>query len=547
MNFRSAWRAILLSTCTSTIQQVTAHADQFNCSQIITEHRLPQKPFVPFAISEIKHPQTGQPLSLTQEITLESEPGKDPIAMPAGDFLQKINEMEANLSPWGYSLRDTGEVTLGELATCVQLLQSQARSVEERLRKDLPVAAQLDQWTPRFQEAWNRYKSDLPSWDELQRRANDEAYNTYLPPVPPLAVVPPIKSRTELKPLFKERPWPFNWGEGKDLNVWGEANLKVRASKVEAVATASLTAEGKMLGKNIGQIVSIMAHAESPGTDKLKANFLIFGLGRQVFAWNHEGGGLNQKDNLAFPLEYVMDYRFSIGPIPMRARAGFQGKIGLAYGYNLTPLRVGAHAMPYARSNVFAQVGADIMIGGAGVGGELTLVNLDIPLTADVFVEWDDEPTVKIDIVGSSELTALAGELYAYAYVYHPKPWPPWKDKWQGKWAFFNWSGIVRKGNIFNYHGVLTSAGLVASGDLTASDVAEVQAVNAQARVAELEAKSNQHVVAVVKAVAAELSATSTLSVLSEKQKVQQLDVYVGEGLSNYKNELAQWLQNEPL
>ncbi len=475
---------------------------ELRCDQNIVEHRKPARAYVPFTIHDIHDPETGASLGLAQEIKIPTEPGKPPLIMPAGDFLIQVNSLEEKLAPWGYSLRDVGQANLGEIQTCIALLASQADRIEEQLRKEKPLTQKLDDFSPRFDEAWKRYKDDIPSWEEMRKRADNQAYNVYLPPKPSLAVVPPVKQRVELKPMIKERPWPFNFGEGKDLHVWGQANFRVDASKVEAKAKGTLVAEGEVLGQRVGEIVSILANAESPGTGEMLAELKIAVLGSTIFSPRYKGAVIKDDQDQNFPVEYGMDYRFAIGPIPMRARFGFQGKVGLLWGYNILPLRIGTYTKPYIRTNAYAQVGADVGVGGVGAAGELTLVNLDVPVTADVYVEWNDEPQLKLEIVGSTELDALSGRIYAYVYVYYPMPLPPWRKKWEGDWTFFSWDGIKRTGNIFEYKATLTSAGLVASGDLTADDVAEIEGINAEARVIQLENASKNHAYAVLKSVA---------------------------------------------
>jgi hypothetical protein len=524
------------------IETTNAFADPVKCPENI-DNKKPALAFSAFQPKDLHHPDGTPVQSMSEKIDILDEAGKVLKTMPAGDFLIELNDFEEKLNQSGYSLRNPSGNLIGGLYTCLKSLETQAQKTQEMLRKDLPLTQQLDQYMPRFDESWKRYKADIPSWDELKKRSNDVNYDVYIPEKPPLAIVAPIRLRTELKPLIKERPWPFNWGEGKDFNIFGKANLSVKASKIEATANGTLEVSGKIVGKDVGEILGIIASAESPGSDSLRAGVEVRVIGKKLLNFQKSGLSIREDNKVSYPVDWATEYRFAIGFVPMRARLGLQGSLGIMHGFAVMPLRLGAYAKPFARSNAYAQVGADIAIGGVGVGGELTLINLDVPLTADVNVEWDDEPEIKLALRGTAEVNTLSGRLYAYAYAYYPKPWPPWKDKWTGEWDFFKWDGLSWKGNLFEYEATYTSAGLVAKGDLKAEDVAEVQAITNEIQLTQLKDKANQYNYAVLKAVTEDLSNPEALNVIPETESLKSLWTSQSALLSSYQKELLSWIQ----
>ena len=471
------------------------------------------------------------------------ESGKILRSLPAGEFLVELNDFESKLNTWGYSLRIPDGNLIGGFYTCKKLLENQVEKTQELLRKGLPLAKQLDEFMPKFDESWKRYKADLPSWEDLKKKSTDVNYSVYLPDKPALAIAPPLRARVELKPLLKERPWAFNWGEGKDFNVFGKANLSVKASKIEATARGTLEMNGKIVGKEVGEILGIIANAETPGTDEMKASVEVRIVGKKILNYEKSGVSIREDNSNDFPVDWSTEYRFAIGPVPMRARMGFLGELGIKHGFSILPLHLGAYATPYVRSKAYAQVGADVYVGGAGVSGELTLVNLDVPLTADIEMQWDSSPEVKLELRGSANVDALSGRLFAYAFVFYPFPYPPWKKKWNGEWDFFKWDGLRWQGNLFEYRAKYTPAGLVAQGDLKAEDVSEMQNIDSEVKLAELKNVANQYTFNVIKEISTDLNRAEVVRIKPETEILKTLWESDISSLNSYQVELTNWVQ----
>jgi|GEM_PF-5029564 len=489
-----------------------------------------KKPPIPFVPIPMKNPQTGEPYLPNEEI--EIRPGEK---MLAGDFFNQINDLEYDLNQWGYSLRDTDVATLAELKACIELLSQQRDLILEDIR-----ANGISEWSPeerlkRVEAAWKRYQDQLPSWDELYAKANDASVKVYLPEVPPFSAPVPQIKRAELKPVFKERTWSFDVGQKSKFWVNAQASLSLRASKVDAVGDARGAVNAALMGKWEGEVLSARAHAEAPATDDGKLQLEVRGLGKVLWSKNWELPGIHYEDKLEWPLDYSVDYRFAIGPVPMRARVGFRATAGAKYGYDVLPLQVGAHAVPFAAADAYAQVGVDIGIAGGGVGGQLILIQDYVTLQGAARVEFDDEPSLIVELIGTNSMTALSGRLYAYAYINYLF------GKWEGQWDFFKWEGFRKDGNLFNFKWVWTPSGVTATGDLKAEDIMEIKQTEAELRLLEIENNSQAQLWNTMKAISDDANSAEAVKVLTEQGRLTSIATSVDEALRQYETELRGW------
>ncbi|WP_375767344.1 hypothetical protein NR798_37550 [Archangium gephyra] len=507
----------------------SSEASALTCEEL----QLNKKPPIAFNPIPMQNPQTGEPYLPNEEI--EIRPGEK---MLAGEFFNQINNLEYDLNQWGYSLRDADISTLSALKTCIDLLQSQRNLILEDIRENGPAPWSVEDRLKKIEAAWKRYQDQLPSWNELYQKADDESVKVYLPDVPPFSAPVPEIKRAELKPVFKERAWSFEVGEKSKLWVNAQASLSLNASKIDAVGDARGAINAALMGKWEGEVLSAKAHAQAPTTDTGQLLLEVRGLGSVLWSKSWEAKGIRFDDKLEWPLEYSVDYRFSIGPVPMRARVGFRATAGAKYGYDIVPLQIGAHAVPFAAADAYAQVGADIGVAGAGVGGQLILVQDYVTLQGAARVEFDEEPTLIVELIGTNSLTALSGSLYAYAYVNYLF------GRWEGRWDFFRWEGFKRDGNLFNFRWEWSPLGVKATGDLRAEDVMEVNQANAELRLAEIENNAATHVFETMKAISEDVNSPDSAKVLTEQARLSYIASGLDDLLTQYENQLREWTES---
>lgn len=101
----------------------------------------------------------------------------------------------------------------------------------------------------------------------------------------------------------------------------------------------------------------------------------------------------------------------------MKARLGFQGAAGLAYGYDVAFTAVGGFAGPFAGARAYVQFGVDLYLVGAGIQGTLVPINDVLTLRGDATVDFVDEPRLTLDLSAHNEVEALSGNCKVYAFV----------------------------------------------------------------------------------------------------------------------------------
>ncbi|WP_437659789.1 hypothetical protein [Sorangium sp. So ce1182] len=493
--------------------------------------KLHKKDPIPFRPFEMKKPSSGEGYLPNEEI--EIAPGKK---MLARDFFKQVNDLEAKLNQWGYSLHDGGASTLGELDMCMELLRTQVGAIDRDVKDHGPTLWSPERYAKQVDEAWKKYQAQVPSWDDLYKKADDAKVKVYLPDKPVLSPPASPSRHPDLKPLFKEKTWSTEVGSKSTLWVSPSATLSVTASKTDADVKATGKVLGAFLGVWDGEIVAASAEGKTLGTDQGSLNITVSVVGNTVFSPSWTEKGLNRKDKKEYSADEGVDYRFAIGPIPMRARVGFTGAVGLQYGFQILPLQVIAYAQPYADTKMYAQVGADIGIAGAGVGGEVTLIKDSFTVQGSTLVKLEDEPTLVVELSGDNEMMALCGRLYFYAYFDY------WIDKAKLNFDIWDWDGVDAKANMFDYRWTWTPSGAAVDGkNLSAEDVMEVNAANEDIRLTQIENNTSQHVHDVMTAVAADVNSTHAARVLTEHAKENALSEALDVAVQQYWTEVVKW------
>jgi len=118
---------------------------------------------------------------------------------------------------------------------------------------------------------------------------------------------------------------------------------------------------------------------------------------------------------------------FMAGPIPISVRAGVSIAAGINYSLYTSPVLNINHFTPWVRSDAYCQGGIDLVITGAGVRCNLTLIDAYLTMQAVVnrMKEW-----VTVNYIMTRDYVACAGSLGVYFYIYVPAfAWPPWDKK----------------------------------------------------------------------------------------------------------------------
>ncbi|MBC7976650.1 MAG: hypothetical protein H7138_16880 [Myxococcales bacterium] len=455
------------------------------------------KPAIPFVPVDRTNPATGQPYGPTDKIAFGDK------QVLASTVFDGIDSLERSLTANGYTLRNATPETLAELGACTHLLSSQV-ALLDILLSDSTGTLSAEVIRAKVQKAIDQARDKVPNWGEVFEKANAEDREIYLPPIPTYSAPVPTLHRTPTKPLLKERSWAWEMGEKNSMWVQTLANFRINGTKTAANAVASGTINASVLGKWEGEALHAEATANVADTHIAQLAINVRGVGQTLFTRNwsktFSEGALQEQGEKSYAVNPEADYRFAIGPVPCRGRVGFVGSVGLKYGYTLVPVQIMAFAVPFAATKVYAQVGADIIIASAGIGGELTLVNNHVTLQGGFSATFEDEPTFVLELTGKSQIEALKGNLYAYAKV------GVWPLDWEGRFTIYDWSGYKKDSNLFTFRTTWSPNGIKAEGDLTAEDVMEVQAADREHRVIDLENASTQRAHDVFTAIANDLN-----------------------------------------
>lgn len=491
-------------------------------------------PFVPF---DLKNPQTGERYLPNEEI--EIRPGKK---MLAREFFNKLNDTEQKLNQSGYSLRDEGVSMLGKIDECLTFLDEQGKLI------DGGVSADLSDWNLKDQlgevkETWDRFSASLPDWDTMRAKADSEKVKVFLPPIPTYSPPVPEITRLEAPELTKSRSWSTEFGQKKKF--WGalNASFKIEATESKAKAQAAGSFRAAVLGKWEGELVGAHAHASAFQHNAASLSIGVDLIGKSVYSKSWKKDGLRKEDKLEYTVDKGFNTRFAIGPVPVRVRVGFAGGIGLKYGYQVVPIQIGAYAVPFAGTRVYAQAGVDLGIAGAGVGGDLILIEDHLTLKGVAGVTFAKELKLVLELSGTNSLRALAGELYVYAYI------DLWIKKWEGRFGLWKWKGYTHNGEVFRFRTEWTPRGMIAQGDVQPEDLLQIKqqelVLDEAEKLEALELQAINRANAVFSALRADLESDKTGRIFDRVQQIKSVDVSLNGALEAYWAEVRDWSRSK--
>ncbi len=511
-----------------------AAARASTCSDL-KQFPLPPLTFIPF---DRTNPDTGKPYGPSDTVTVEGT------TMLAKDAFDALDNMERTLTAYGYTLRDIEDKTLSELGTCTELMLVQVDLVRKVL-KDSSGPLSASTIAEKIQQALDRARTMIPNWGELYDKIKDHSRDVYLPEVPTYSAPVPAPKRTLFSKVSKDRTWAWEIGEKKSLWVQALASLHIDGSKTTGTAVAKGQINGAILGLWDGSVLDANATASAatippkddagnPNHDGFaRLDVLVKALGKTLYDHHWQEKVLKISDDKLWSVSESKSYRFAIGPIPCKGTVGFMGAAGIKYGHQVLPIEVMAFAVPYVDTKLFAQLGVDIVVAAAGVGGEVTLINDAVTLQGSLAVTFEDQPSLVLELSGKNSVDCLSGTLYAFAkvrFLFIKKTF---------KHVFFSWTGFKKESDLFNFRTTWGPDGVKAEGDLTAEDVMEVKADTEERRLVDLENASQQRVFEVFDAIAKDLNSADSTQITAQRLRHQSISQSIDSALAQYRAELA--------
>ncbi len=272
-------------------------------------------------------------------------------------------------------------------------------------------------------------------------------------PIPNLPIIP-----IALPPAPKTyaRSWGYSIGNQDRFSAYINGKLELKGSTNFTNAYAEGNAGGYIFNKQ-ANLLRATANMNSQKSGNASAELGLAAFGQSVYNFKDSKNTIFVKSD-SFSRSYdktIADVRFSLGPIPMRASFGVQASAGVNYTFIANHAYVTAYAKvnPFVDSKAYGQGGADIVVGGAGVGANLTLLKDDLEIRgfAHPGIEsGTNKAYFQVAASAYNEIEALSGNAYAYTYVYVPRfGIPAWRKK-QWDWNIWSWTGFKSGGYLFD-------------------------------------------------------------------------------------------------
>src|SRR5262249_45113543 len=180
-------------------------------------------------------------------------------------------------------------------------------------------------------------------------------------------------------------------------------------------------------------VLEVNAHLFAPRlTKKLNAQMRVNLFGHTIYSKHIDPNSTLFSKSFNFGKDWdqpIIEARFMAGPIPVKVTLGIRAHVGVHFYIGLRPIAVDGKVKPGLDTTLYASGGPDIIIAGAGVAGELTLlpehVEVDASCKLDVV---STHPQFVMHVRGENHLQFLSGRMYAFAYTYVPQfGLPPWE------------------------------------------------------------------------------------------------------------------------
>jgi hypothetical protein len=415
---------------------------------------------------QIRNPENGQ--NIDPNTTLELPNGKK---VSAREYYAQLNQYEQEFNKLGYSLREDRDRTViqesirndpAQFRRQATQLEQDHRQIEnpavnralspDVVRQEVEVQPQINQQILQLRP--NVEPPQLRGLEKLNRPVEPIEPR----PIPTRRPLPPIRPRptppatpaTGSQKIVKN--WNYEVGNRSRFAAFINGKLELNGSANVATAEAEANAGGYAFDKQ-ANILRATAKVVAPDNGQLSANLNLAAFGANVYNFNRTVNASIQKtDTFQYAVDKeIVNFRFTIGPIPMSAKFGVRGSAGLRYDIFASPRYAYAKAVPFLDTRAYGQGGADIVVGGAGVGVNLVLLKDELEIAGKARLNIVNAKLVlDTQFSALNKFSALNGNVYAYAFVYVPRfGVPPWKKK-QWDWTIVSWNGFNHTGYFFN-------------------------------------------------------------------------------------------------
>lgn len=261
------------------------------------------------------------------------------------------------------------------------------------------------------------------------------------PPTPP----PPPQTAVEIN-----KQWEWSQGNPKSAAVAFGGKLETMA-KAE---TLTLQAGGHVTAHLMG-IESSLLDAELRASAPIKADpsssLSIKLLGIQVRDGDPVAGAKTSSmaGEWSKSITKEVSFRIPVGPIPVSGRVGVMGELGIRFFVGTREGGLDVQVTPFGRVTAFAEVMVDLLIVKFGVGGELTLISVELKISGTLALDKHvlRGPYLRTDAAVETAVEMLSGRLYIFLRI-----WLIFFTK-EFRHDFCEWEGIKLSGSLLTYEG----------------------------------------------------------------------------------------------
>lgn len=395
----------------------------------ISRSVLPAKTFVPYTLADIKG------VTLPVVINRDGSTG----TMSAGEYLDKINQVERDLTSKGYSMRN-GARTPALTRTTVSLGTVRNTKVSNAPLQNLAAtptvaypteAAQLAKVTASAAPVLSFSDGNPPPASNAICR--------------PSAVALPTETKTA---SYSFVPLDFSFGDKSSLyaGIFAKYEVKGKSEPLPGLCywtatPATVTNAIKNTHSEFSFYVGAGAHiyvlnhefkiaeasvsinTPSDPSQKLSKRELVMRVGKTIIddveEFTEDSKVLDRTDQEAFNLTLADIVVPVAGPVSVRTTFKVNGSVGIRYLTSLNRYGLYAAVTPFAKSS--ASFEGSIDIGGiakTGVGGNITLFDLQAPASVKSMLTWGPQSWKLENVTDwTFKATFLKGRLYAFAEI----------------------------------------------------------------------------------------------------------------------------------
>ncbi|MCU1264526.1 MAG: hypothetical protein JWM21_844 [Acidobacteria bacterium] len=261
----------------------------------------------------------------------------------------------------------------------------------------------------------------------------------------PTHIRPDIVLNYPVVPLHWNKDWSYALGDSSTFSTFIKGNIGLNGSRDLITIDGEVNAGCAMFSNSFG-LLRVTTDLNAPRSGTMNARVDVTLAGVTVYNLNQNTTtSWSKTDSLQRTLDKSLSIPFPGGPIPASLKLGIHGSAGVSYGVAVAPIRASAHVAPFVHTNAYAQFGLDLGIFGAGVEGNLTILNTEGNLAGDVSIDSDNTGLYyKWNDSYCQSLDMLSGKLSAYVFV----DYLIGEHKWN--WDIFAWTGFRTNGCAFN-------------------------------------------------------------------------------------------------